>query len=198
MAWQKTGYQKAVEYDPDRHVLRYGTYEFHGDALGLKRDTVDIDPTKIKSVSDVYLALGADPDAVKTVTTANKLYGTAFDGGGLAPAQPFSGKDAWKNDAAQRIYATLNPEQQKQPPSVWGESANKDRTAIDTTDRTVPRMLTTQKLDTGLMQFSFSDPVPADYDFVNRISSMANALSASTGGDLGNQRPRRRTATGAF
>lgn len=193
MAWQKTGYQKAIEYDPDRHVLRYGTYEFHGDALGLKRDTVDIDPTKIKSVSDVYLALGADPDAARTVTTANKLYG-----GLTAPAQPFTGKDAWKNDAAKRIYATLNPEAARKQQAADSMRPNENLYGSYGTPAEPSRTISTQKLDTGLMQFTFSDPIPTGYDFVNRISSMANALSASTGGDLGDQRPRRRTATGAF
>lgn len=196
MVWQKTGYQDSIEYDPDRHVLRYGAYEFHGGDLGLQRDTFEIDPTKVKSMGDVYLALGADVSRVSEINAANKLYSTAFSSGG-AKATPFSGKESWKNDAAEQVWQTINPQQTK--PSIWGtRSIMSGAPSAYNPDSTVPRALSTQKLDNGTMQFTFSDAVPTDYDFVNRVSSMANALAAG-GGEQGDQRPeRRRSATGAF
>lgn len=59
-----------------------------------------------------------------------------------------------------------------------------------------PIVIGTQKLQNGLFEYTLADKSANSYEFIDRISSMANALSAQSAGDS-DQRPRRRTASGA-
>ena len=156
MAWQKFGYENSLEYDPDRDVLRFGTYEFNSKDAKMPvvaRYQAQSADVAMKTWEESYLAK-LQEDSKKQSGIAGILYG----GETLDPIQRSLKLDAER-------------------PVIIGQ----------------------KDLSNGMFEYVLADRSVNQYDFVNNISSMANALSASiAGGDGSEQRPRRRTATGAF
>lgn len=160
MVWQKFGYQDAAEYDPERNVVRYGTYEFHAKDAGL---------------------------------TTSSYQGRTQD----------EAMNAWKTQATQQLMDKKKQSYKENPFSNEAIASTLYGPQLSITEMASlaakqPVVIGQKDLGNGMFEFVMSDKSVNDYDFVNRLSSMANALSAKSGGDLGDQRPRRRTATGAF
>ena len=213
--WKRGGYQNSVEYDQNAGVVKYGDYEFHYKDLGLDKYSVQIDPAQIKAEADVYKMLGVEPASQRQNDggIAGMLYNRTSSN--MKPGE------AWKQTAAQQIWSQIDNE--RNPNRIvgggfWGNFNTNQRNegswvgntyqpaeprgfgAIGLYGNNDPKPIQSlTKLDNGMYEIAYSDIAPDDYEFVNRVSSMANALSASiAGGDGSAQRPRRKTATGAF
>lgn len=217
--WKKGGYENAVDYDQNAGVVKYGDYEFHYKDVGLDTYKMTIDPAQIKTSDDVYNAFGIKK---QVFDPASKLYGTSNIGVGRT--RPLNSLEAWKYEAANNIwlkldrernpdkYSTLNnsfkiPYGRTSPESTQGLPKTENRlygsgnigAGLNYAPKAALPLKSITMLDNGMYEVAYADAVPGTYDFVNRLSSMANALSASiSGGDGSSQRPRRRTATGAF
>lgn len=111
---------------------------------------------------------------------------------------------AWQEEYKRNYYA----QQGNQTPRnslaevLYGSSRNEnplDFQFFDRLNADRPIVAGKKDLGNGMFEFVMAANNAGEYDFVNKISAMANALSKTiAGGDGSTQRPRRRTATGAF
>lgn len=154
-----------IEYDKSIDTIRWGSYTINPTELGLKREKAVIDPAKVKSIEDVYAMLGADPKAVKQANAWQSWQGSIF---GQQKPKIFTGKDSWKQSAADSIWAMINPAKPSRAQAMYG-GAGSPITQLDSRDKNF-----TKTLD-GLL--GREQPSIGSTRTGNTILDMANAMN---------------------
>lgn len=179
MAYQKTGYQNWVEYDPTIDTIRYGTYTMNPTVLGLTRDTGVVGKAGGKApqtMEDIYSLLGA-----KTQAFGNNPMAFLFGNQQTAPR--FEGADAWKEQLAQQIFGLINPNQAKASKLYGGNPMSNPTATMMGVNRYATQANKGPQYDISVSQnpdgtFTYDrrQKIPDSQEFAQKVSDYANKM----------------------
>lgn len=168
--YQKAGYQDSLLFDPARGIIKYGSYEFFADQVGVKPQTQtfkfsDYQRSFAPKPGDAYAALS--PFGRMNETQMREQFAKDVQSGALRPAPKPTGMwaalyDATRAPAYERV---IDPSATASPWDSIGYKAPSPYRNV-------------QQADADTYSVTTYD-IPKGIEFVNKLNAMASNLAAN-------------------